>query len=195
MNLRDGRLKTGYDRAAGCNHFPVGQARCDGRTTRTSDRPSHATSFPISDPVLHSDGERNWWNGLYGMNKLGMEDLVQLGRAWAYAPEIVVEGEFESQGYDRSERVYQIKGKGKREKEKGKRETLSLKVKGTKDSPIWNPAFYVKGWNGEAPEVWVDGALYGKAKLGLKYELEGTDLVVYLPIKRTGEVIIELKTK
>jgi len=54
MNLRNSSMKF-YDKAAGCNHFPVGQARCDGRTTIMSDRPSHCTSFPISDPVIHNE--------------------------------------------------------------------------------------------------------------------------------------------
>ncbi len=37
MYLRFERLSA-YDRASGCNHFPVGQARCDGRTTLVAGR-------------------------------------------------------------------------------------------------------------------------------------------------------------
>jgi hypothetical protein len=46
MWLRNGRLDT-YNRVSGCNHFPVGQARCDGRTSRIADRPSSFNGFPI----------------------------------------------------------------------------------------------------------------------------------------------------
>ncbi len=49
-----------YVRTSGCNHFPVGQARCDGRTTLTSDRLSHCSSIPISDPVIHERDDREY---------------------------------------------------------------------------------------------------------------------------------------
>ena len=48
------------NRPAGCNHWPVGQAACDGRAVQAADRPSHAMGFPISDPVL--DTSRNQVN-------------------------------------------------------------------------------------------------------------------------------------
>ena len=193
MNLRDGRLAR-YDMAAGCNHFPVGQARCDGRTTRTSDRPSHATSFPISDPVLHEKDGRMWWNGLYGMNKMSLDEIIEFGRSWAYAPDIQVSGDFKSLGYDRSERCYQIQCLRLEASSlrKSKSSSLSIKVKGTKTSPVQNPAFYVKDWNSDVPTVFVDGKEYKKARIGLKHELEGTDLIFYLPIVSNKEIKIEL---
>ncbi|MCD6346803.1 MAG: LamG domain-containing protein [Bacteroidales bacterium] len=189
MNLRDGSL-SGYDVPAGCNHFPVGQARCDGRTTRVGDRPSHATSFPISDPVIHTKGDRMYWNGLYGMNDSKLSDLIEFGRSWAYAPKILVSEGFEDLGYDTSERCYQIEREGLESKTYG----LRLGLKGGKDNPVINPAFYVKNWNGEAPRVFVDGKEMQDARVGLKYELDGTDLIVYLPLKSTKKVDIEFRT-
>ena len=98
-----------YGRASGCNHFPVGQARCDGRTTLTSDRPSHCSSFPISDPVIHEKDDREYWAGLYGMTAWTVPEVVAFGRSWAYPPELVVSGpDVRSEGYDRSERCYQL---------------------------------------------------------------------------------------
>ncbi|MBW1903564.1 MAG: LamG domain-containing protein, partial [Deltaproteobacteria bacterium] len=89
MLVRWNRLDR-YNSHSGCNHFPVGQARCDGRTSTTSDRPSHCDSFPISYPVIHEKGDRYFWNGLYGINGMDMEEVVELGRSWAFAPEIVI---------------------------------------------------------------------------------------------------------
>ena len=48
VNDRDIR---GYERPGACNHWPVGQARCDGRTVQADDRPTHqrichTTHFP-----------------------------------------------------------------------------------------------------------------------------------------------------
>ncbi len=190
MNLRDGRL-SGYDKPSGCNHFPVGQARCDGRSTRVGDRPSHATSFPISDPIIHENGDRMYWNGLYGMNDMKLDGVVKFGRSWAYAPEIKVEGDFVSKGYDRSERCYQIAEKSIG-LENGLKKSIRITVKGTADSPIINPAFYVKDWNGELPRVLVDGKESDGTRLGLKHELDGTDLIIYLALSSDNEINIEI---
>ncbi len=190
MNLRDGKLSA-YNRPAGCNHFPVGQARCDGRTTRVGDRPSHATSFPISDPIIHEKGDRMYWNGLYGMNDMTLDEIIEFGKSWAYAPDIEVSEGFETSGYDKSERCYQIEGL--RLQASGLSKSISIKVKGNKKSPINNPAFYIKNWNGDEPEVYIDGEKFEEARIGLKHELEGDDLIVYLPIKSIKKLLIELK--
>lgn len=185
MFLRDGRL-SGYDQASGCNHFPVGQARCDGRTTRVGDRPSHATSFPISDPVIHENGDRMFWNGLYGMNNKPLEELILFGRSWAYAPDIQTSGNYKSLGFDRSERCYQIEGLGL------EASGLRITLEGKDKRPVNNPAFYIKNWNGEKPKVLVDGVEITSVRIGLKEELSGTDLIVYVPVKSQKTVQIQI---
>jgi len=136
MHIRFNDLKS-YDRAGGCNHFPVGQARCDGRTTRMADRPSHCSGFPISDPVIHEDGDRFYWCGLYGMKDVGIDRIVRLGRSWAYAPELILNGlETETMGFDRSRRCYQLLHKGERPSD------LEFTLQGSRDNPVVNPAFF-----------------------------------------------------
>ena len=80
MHIRHSSLSS-YDRAGGCNHFPVGQARCDGRTTRMSDRPSHCTSFPISDPVLHEEDDRLYCQAT-SRRLRRLNGLKSLNRGW-----------------------------------------------------------------------------------------------------------------
>ena len=169
-----------YNEHGGCNHFPVGQARCDGRTSKTSDRPSHCDSFPISDPLIHEDGDRYYWNGLYGINGMKMEELVKFGRSWAYAPamEIASKG-FISKGYDRSERCYQI------ENSNPGGEKCEITLSGTGDSPINNPAFMIKNWNAEGARVLVDGKPLKDARIGINHELEGSDLLVFLFLEKS----------
>ncbi|KKK97071.1 hypothetical protein LCGC14_2656430, partial [marine sediment metagenome] len=175
--LRNGKLGS-YDMAGGCNHFPVGQARCDGRTTRMSDRPSHATSFPISDPVIHEKGDRYFWNGLYGMNDMDLTELTAFGRSWAYAPEVSVNGSgFHSAGYDGSERCYQI------ENSEGKAGELKMTLAGSSDTPVQNPAFYIRNWNADGASVLVDGKELQDCKTGIHHKLEGKDLIVFLRMK------------
>jgi len=186
MYLRNGRL-TSYDRAGGCNHFPVGQARCDGRTTIMSDRPSHATSFPISDPPIHEKDDRYFWNGLYGMNDMELSELTKFGRSWAYAPEIEISSNgFTSDGYDRSERCYQI------ENNNSHANKLEIQLSATKESPIHNPAFMIKNWNTQGASLFVDGKPANDARIGINHQLEGSDLVVFLFLETNETVSITI---
>jgi hypothetical protein len=184
MVIRENNIAR-YNEHGGCNHFPVGQARCDGRTSTTSDRPSHCGSFPISDPVLHEKGDREYWNGLYGINNLNISDLVKLGRSWAYAPEMTVNGkDFNSSGYDLSERCYKI------ENSSGKSGKLVFDLAGSKEKPVINPAFVIKNWNAEKASVLVNGKPAKDARIGVNHQLGGNDLLVFLMLEKFETVKI-----
>lgn len=174
MHIRHRSLGS-YDRAAGCNHFPVGQARCDGRTTRTADRPSHCSSFPISDPVVHEEAGRSYWCGLYGMNDRALDQVVELGRSWAFAPELTdLTPGFSSEGYDRSRRCYILIGGTDAP------DSVSFTLKGTEGSPVLNPALVIRNWRGEGARIIVNGADDADAEVGIVFELEGPELVLFL---------------
>lgn len=174
MHIRHNGLGS-YDRAVGCNHFPVGQARCDGRSTRTADRPSHCSSFPISNPVVHEEGNRSYWCGLYGMNDGDIDRLIGLGRSWAHAPELVdTDSGFLSEGFDRSRRCYTLENTG------GAPAPLSFTLKGSESSPIQNPALFVRGWRAEGARVLLNGVEHRDCEVGVVSELEGLNLVLFL---------------
>lgn len=186
MHLRFEKLSA-YDRASGCNHFPVGQARCDGRTTLTSDRPSHCSSFPISDPVLHEKDGREYWAGLYGMTEWSLPQVVAFGRSWAYAPELVVNGSgVISEGYDRSERCYQLVAAA------GKSRGFEVRLKADGSSPAIHPVLRVRGWNGRLPRVILNGRDYPEARLGLDRRIEGDNLVIYLPAEARSPLTVRV---
>ena len=179
-----------YDGHGGCNHFPVGQARCDGRTSTTSDRPSHCGSFPISYPVIHEKNDRYYWNGLYGINDMKMEEVVHLGRSWAYAPDINLKTDnFVSHGFDLSERCYQL------ENEETSTQKLELQLLGNEDKPIINPAFVIKNWAKGSASVLVDGKPAKDARIGINRQLEGDDLVVFLFLQEDSPVDITIQPK
>ena len=176
-----------YDKADGCNHFPVGQARCDGRTTRTSDKPSHCTSFPISEPVIHENSDREYWNGLYGMNQMTMNDLIKFGKSWAYPPDLIIlDADINSNGYDKSERCYQL------ENLTGRSKPIVFNLGGNKESVIINPAIYVKNWNSDGAKVLVDGQELKDCRIGINHELEGTDLVAFLTITKNSRINVRI---
>ena len=171
----------------GYNHFPVNQARCDGRWTKIFDRPTHISSSPCSDPVIHENGNRLYWNGLYGMNTMNVTDLVSFGRSWAYAAELSLKGtDFKSNGYDKSQRCYQIENTGQ------KAGQAEFTLQGSKDSPIINPAFIVKNWNSNTARVLVNGKESKNVRVGINRELEGNDLVLYISINEVTPVKISI---
>ncbi len=187
MVLREGNINR-YNEHGTCNHFPVGQARCDGRSSTTSDRPSHFGGFPISEPVLHEKGVREYWNGLYGINNMDLKEIIKLGRSWAYAPAIEIRGDgFVSHGFDKSERCYQIEGTASKSK------NLEFKLAGSVENPVCNPAFHIKNWKGNKAEVLVDGKPAKDARVGINHELEGDDLVVFLFLEKSGPVTVTIK--
>ncbi len=170
----------------GYNHFPVNQARCDGRWRKTLDRPSHTTSSPCSNPVIHEEGERLSWYALYGMNAMEMEGLIRLGRSWAFAPELTTKGAVVSKGYDRSERCYELEALS------ANPGPIEIQLAGSKESPVIHPALKIKNWNAKGARVLVNGEAFSDCKIGVHRQLNGTDLIVFIPINTSDPVTITL---
>jgi len=174
----------------GYNHFPVNQARSDGRWAKTTDRPTHFMSSPCSDPVIHEDGNRLYWIGLYGMNDMNMHDLISFGRSWAYAPELSLTGAgFISKGYDKSQRCYQIENTNRKALQ------TEITIHGSKDSPVINPAIFVKNWNSNLAKILVNGKENSNTKVGINHQLDGDDMVVYISLKAEAPVRITILPK
>ena len=172
----------------GYNHYPVNQARSDGRWAKTLDRPAHISSSPCSDPVIHESGNRMYWMGLYGMNGLNIHDLVSFGRSWAYAPELSMTADgYISNGYDKTQRCYQL------ESNNSKGGTLELTLKGSKDSPVINPAIRVKNWNSEGAKILVNGKENSNSKVGINHQLDGDDLILYVSLNEEVPVKITIR--
>ena len=74
------------------SHWPVAQIPSDGRSNQAPDGPGHLLGFPISRPPIHDAGDREWWNGLYGMTEEPFDALVSGRRSWSHAAELRVSG-------------------------------------------------------------------------------------------------------
>ena len=172
----------------GYNHYPVNQARSDGRWAKTLDRPAHISSSPCSDPVIHENENRMYWIGLYGMNGMSLNDLIRFGRSWAYAPELTISGNGTiSKGYDKTQRCYQL------ENNNSKAGTVVLTLKGSKDSPVINPAIVVKNWNSNGAKIMVNGKESKSSKVSINHQLDGDDLVLYISLNEEVPVTITIK--
>ena len=63
------------------------------------------------------------------------------------------------------------------------------------DSPVVNPALYIRNWGGAEPRVEIDGraAPPGRdVRVGRVFRLEGDDLVVWLRLESSAPVRIRI---
>jgi len=176
----------------GYNHFPVNQARCDGRWAKTLDRPTHIMSSPCSYPVIHENGNRLYWFALYGMNSMVMDELVSFGRSWAYAPGLkVISQGFESEGYDMSERAYKLKRMDKSQQ-------LRLIIMADNTHPLINPAFVITSWGKSKSkmEVRLNDKILKEGDdyfVGWRSLLTGLDMILFIKTNQEDKTEISIK--
>ena len=162
------------------NHWPVAQVMSDGRSAFAPDRASHS-SLSWGDP----NGEA----ALYGMTNRDDDHLLSLARSWNNPPELRLEGtSYKNSGYDYTQRAYLLESSGEAA-------NMEFTLKGSKESPVFNPAFVISDWQGEDIRLVMDGKEVPEGKsfrVGLEYDVDGSaDLVVW--IKKESEKPVEFK--
>jgi hypothetical protein len=181
----------GLDRPGACNHWPVGQAACDGRTVQAADRPTHFLGFPISSPPINEKDGRSWWNGIYGMTDLPFEKLAFVARSWNYAPELTLKIKgFGSQGYVKCERAYKLN----RTSSTGS--TLEFSLAANNDSPVFNPCFVVENWGDKVPTLRINEEEIKRGKkyrVGFRHTIEGSNLIIWIKTEHTSPVTVSLR--
>jgi hypothetical protein len=121
------------------------------------------------------------------MTGMNMTDLVSFGRSWAFAAELSVSGKnFVSKGYDLSQRCYQIENTGQNAGQ------AEITLKGSKESPVINPAVFIKNWKSNSAKILVNGKETKDCMVGINRELDGNDLVVYISINEVKTVKITI---
>lgn len=186
--VRDRDIR-GYDRPGACNHWPVGQARCDGRTVQAADRPTHFLGFPISSPPVHEQAGRSWWNGIYGMTDLPMEKLITLARSWNYPPRLDVSRGLEDKGYDRGQRAFVLSCTTV------PRGELRITFAASEENPVYNPALVILGWGTAAATLAIDDQELKQGpqvRVGHRHRLEDSDLIVWLAHEATEPFELKL---
>jgi len=169
-------------RPGSCSHWPVGQMPCDGRTQLTPDRATSFLGFPITDPIVHQNKTRKWWNALYGMTDRPISDLIILAKSWNKPPDLRIKtGDFIYEGYDKSQRTYILKSKTPR-----KHEAVECYINASKSSPLFNMCFLIKNWGDVQPVVKINGKIISKRKfrVGFIRNLNGVDdLVLWIFVR------------
>jgi len=175
-----------------CNHWPVGQANCDGRVTQASDRPASFLGFPISDPIIHDDDDgRSYHSSIYGMVDRPMEDLVQMAGSWVNAPELILHPNQKSIGaqYDRSQKAYIVKS------ETGHVDGIKASIPCTETSPLFNPAMVIEGWGEAVPEILLNGKKLKPGddfSFGHRKNLNSTSLILWIKLRSTKPQELEI---
>jgi len=190
--LRDMNIAS-LARPGSCSHWPIGQMRCDGRTQWTTDRAASFLGFPITDPKIHEDGDRNWISSLYGMNDTPFDRLIPLAKSWIQAPELrVISGRIKSDGYDFSQRAYRLSCSSL------DMPSIALLMDASPESPMVNGCFIIKNWGSKEPVVEVDGRIL---KMGNGYRvgkirtLEGSDLILWIEKESTVPIKIKISSQ
>lgn len=191
--VRDFKIdERGLDIPGSCNHWPVGQARCDGRSVQTTDRPTHFFGFPISRPPLHEKDGRTGWNGLYGMtDKTSARGLLPLARSYAQPAQMTIqETGFSTEGFDPGERAYKVKVK-----QTNRADTLTMKFAASRTSPIENLALVIENWPESDMTLEIDGKRVRRGKdfrYGYRQLVDGTNLIVWVSHKTDKPVTVKL---
>ena len=117
-------------------------------------------------------------------------ELVSLARSWLSAPEMIISSEgFNGGIYDMAERAYII------EKTAANKEILKIRLKGSEDSPVENPAFIIKNWGRDIAGVSINGEQLGNKDVlhqGVIQSPLGEDLIIWLRMKATKEIKINI---
>jgi hypothetical protein len=190
--LKDMNISS-LSRPGSCSHWPVGQMRCDGRTQWTIDRAASFLGFPITDPVIHEEGDRCWISSLYGMNDESFDRLIPLAKSWIQAPKLVVKaGNIDCDGYDFSQRAYKLTCQDP------DNPVIEAVIEASPDSPMANGCLILKNWDGDRASVEIDGRLLKDDKghkIGYRQMLEGSDLIVWIEKFSTTPVKIKIASQ
>jgi hypothetical protein len=89
-----------------------------------------------------------------------------------------------SAGYDKTQRCYQLVNHN------SKATPVEFTLDGRKDSPVINPAIVVKNWNSAGARILVNGKEAKNSKIGINHQLDGDELVLYIPLNSEAPVKI-----
>jgi hypothetical protein len=154
-----------------------------------------------SAAVMSPDVNNNWIEGtgptkstyfLFGLTDKPAADLAPLARSWLHPPQLRIDSAgYAENGYRKSERAYFVV----RQQQSGIPSALRMKLEGSTESPVVDPAIIIKDWGMKGAKVSVDGkGIQPGTDLGVGHinRLEGTDLVLWMRRVSTQAVTINV---
>lgn len=185
----------GYSTFPCWNHWPVSQIPSDGRNAQAVDKPSHSSLTAVN-------GDRQKYEkfpdgtirvrSLIGMTLQPIDSLLPLARSWNSAPRLETRSAgYVHSGYDPYQRAHLLEKKGA---EGG---DLECEVFASPESPVANLCLVIQHWGASPATISLNGRqLSGnELALGLIRNLEGDNLVVWLPVEATQKVSVSVKAE
>ena len=169
------------------NHWPVAQIASSGRPALAADRPGHTSVSHIYWPIYEQDEQRISKILLTGLTRSSAAKLVPVALSWRDPARLEL-SDGSDVPYDASQRAYVLP--------KNDRQPLRLVLRASAEHPTVHPAFVVPTWRGPAEVTIISGADPSvKADFGYQDGLDESQLVIYLPIIASGDVVLELQPK
>jgi hypothetical protein len=169
------------------NHWPVAQIPSSGRPALAADRAGHTSVSHIYWPIYEHNEQ--WISKvlLTGLTRSSATELAPIAASWR-TPARLDLGDGTNVPYDAAQRAYVLPLTEAR--------TVRMTLHASATSPAVHPAFVVPGWRGQAEMRVISGAdSSAQARVGYLDELDGSRLVIYLPVTATGDVVLELRAK
>ncbi len=201
----DGILITSYEGHGRGSHFnfwdhwPVSQVASDGRMAKSAANPSHSSLCHIGLPgnatvewKPYAKGEKSQTKiMLHGMTNKPVAKLVPLAKSWLQPAELKrAGGAYKSEGYDPTQLAYVLVCK-----KPVKSSEIKFELAASKESPVINPAFVIKGWGGAGASLEINGSKATQSKdfqTGHRRAADGTDLIVWIRVESTKPITVGL---
>jgi hypothetical protein len=128
---------------------------------------------------------------LNGMTNKAVAKLVPLAKSWLQPAELKrAGGAYKSEGYDPTQLAYVLV-----RKKPGKSSEIKFELAASKESPVINPAFVIKGWGGDGASIRINGGEATRGKdfqTGHRRTADGTDLIVWIRVESTKPITVGL---
>jgi len=191
IDIYSGEIRRDVDVFPWWNHWPVAPRPTDGRYAWFEDRAAHASiSHWLWDAYRTTDRSMTKLM-LNGMTDRTADEMVEVVKSWSSPAELLPGEEDFTAIYKPEERAYEVDPEGEPA-------SLAFTLKGSKESPIINPAFVILGWGSDDVALEVNGKLIRRGKdfrYGHRESLDKRDLVVWLRLESKDEVSFQLTRK
>jgi len=161
------------------NHWPMHLTPSDGRFAVATDRVTHF-AVGANDASTKFGGMV-----LYGFTRQPAASLVPLARSWNQPPEITSLSGCKTAGYRKESRDFPLVAE---------KETMSVRIAATEESPLVNPCFTVRNWGHDnAARVETTAAGVKDVRQGVMIDTDGTKtMVVWLELSATADVNVSI---
>jgi hypothetical protein len=120
------------------------------------------------------------------MTEQTIKDVVPISKSWLNPPTLITKYGSKRSYYNRAERAYEIESSGGE---------LSFTLKASAQSPIFNPVFIIRDWQGTGIDINADGARLEEGaafRSDFVQRIDGKDLIIWMDLQTEKEVSIVL---